>query len=312
MGFSDIGWGGVIGGGLGFPLLGGLAGGKKSGKFDPLNPLDPFGKKQSTTTGTTQVEPWGPQQPYLQGGFRRAEALSHIPLEYYGGPQVAGFTPEQTQAQELATGRALAGSPLLRGAQTKAGQISTGSMLGRTPDLQYIEDTLSGKYLTPESNPYLDYYTERAFEETLPQWDTTATEAGRFGSDVWALGKGRTMADIQSSIYGGAYETERDRQATMEQYATGLGEAAYQSEADRMMQAIGMAPQLAREDYFDMAQLASVGAEKQALKQAEIDAAKQKFEFEQMEPWQRVGNYMNIVTGDLGGTTTAESLKKGK
>lgn len=186
-------------------------------------------------------------------------------LKYFPEETVAGFTPEQIQGQELVTNRALSGSTL-----DKAGK-------------SYMEDVIGGKYVTPDSNPYLKYYVDKAYENVLPQLDTTAIQAGRYGSNAWGGQKSNAMADINSQIYGGAYNTERGYQ----------------------QQAAEMAPEMAQTDYLDYDRLLSVGAEKQALEQAKIDAAKEKWDFEQMAPWQKLAMYANLISGDQGGQTTA-------
>lgn len=221
-------------------------------------------------TSTTYTEPSTLQKPYLSFGFGEAKKLYSKPFTYFPGQTIAGFTPEQIKAQSLATQRALTGSP----------EITAGS--------QELRGILSGKYLTPQSNPYLPYYTQRAFEETLPQMDTSAVQAGRYGSGAWAEMKGRTMADITSNIYGGAYESERQRMMNALQYAPAYSEAAW----------------------GDIERLASVGAEKQEMEQALINEQITRHEFEQMEPWERLANYMNMISGDMGGVTT--SYQRGK
>ena len=147
---------------------------------------------------------------------------------------------------------------------------------------------MSGKYLDPESNPYLKHYVAKAFEQTLPQYDTTATQAGRYGSDAWANMKARAMSDITSEIYGGAYEAERNRQ----------------------LQAAGLLPQFGQLSLnegklmFDM--LAKAGDLQRDYEQALIDAEMKKWQFEQLEPWQRLGLLSSLVSGDLGGIVTAQ------
>jgi hypothetical protein len=200
----------------------------------------------------------------------RAKLLSEQPMSYYGGRTVAGFSPEQSMAQNLARMRATGGSSLIRGAQGQVGDI------------------IGGKYLTPDSNPWLKSYYEKAAETAMPQIDTAAVNAGRYGGGAWGQMRGRTAGELASGIYGKAYETERDRQ----------------------MQATNMAVPLAREDYYDIGKLAAVGEEKQGMEQALIDAGVKKHEFQQMEPWQRLGMYRNLVTGDWGGATVSSSSKK--
>lgn len=220
-------------------------------------------------TATTYTEPSRLQLPYLKMGLFEAQKLYGSPLTYYPGETIAGFTPEQQLAQQLATQRALAGSPLLGAGKSE------------------LQATITGQYLTPQSNPYLRHYTQRAFEETLPMIDTSAIQAGRYGSGAWGLMRGRTMADITSNIFGQAYEAERGRQ----------------------LQALQLAPAYAESEWADISRLAAVGEEKQAMEQARINEEIARHEFGQLEPWQRLANYMNLISGQLGGTTYA---KRGK
>lgn len=223
-----------------------------------------------TSSATTTVEPSLLQQPYLKFGLGESKRLYGTPLQYYPGQTIAGFTPEQLQAQSMGILRATQGSPLIAGGQSELASI------------------ISGKYVSPTSNPYLGFYTQKAFEEALPQLDTSAIQAGRYGSGAWGLAKGRTMADITSNIYGQAYQTERERQ----------------------LQALQLAPTYAEQDWADIARLAAIGEEKQAMEQANINEAIERFQFGQLEPWERLANYMNLISGNLGGTTTAYTRGK--
>lgn len=63
-------------------------------------------------TQTTQSEPWAGQQPYLRDIFRNAQSLYRQgPQEFWPGQTVAPFAPQQMQAMDLTTNRALSGSP---------------------------------------------------------------------------------------------------------------------------------------------------------------------------------------------------------
>ena len=222
-------------------------------------------------TQTTTSEPWAGQQPYLTDLFQRAQEQSQVPIQYYQGNQVAPLSPIQQQAMSFAQNRQ---------------SIFSNPLWGVTSGL--LSDTMSGKYLDPESNPYLKHYVAKAFEQTLPQYDTTATQAGRYGSDAWANMKARAMSDITSEIYGGAYEAERNRQ----------------------LQAAGLLPQFGQLSLnegklmFDM--LAKAGDLQRDYEQALIDAEMKKWQFEQLEPWQRLGLLSSLVSGDLGGIVTAQ------
>jgi hypothetical protein len=240
-------------------------------------------KGGGSSTTTTSVPEW--QQPYLTDIYQRALQQSYKPISYYSGNTVAGFTPEQQVAQGLTTSRALSGSPLLRAAQ------------------ETTQKTVQGDFLSPETNPWLEKTYEQSARDltnkftqaTLPNIRSSAMGAGAYGGSRHGVAEGMAyrglqeeLSDLATNIYGGAYESERNR----------------------MQNALSLAQPLAEADYADIARLSAVGEEKQAMEQALIDEMIKRYEFEQLEPWQRLGMYSNLVTGDVGGTTT--SMRSGK
>ena len=73
-----------------------------------------------------KADPWIGQQPYLRDIFANAENLFNqgYGQEYYPGQTVAGFAPQQQQAFDLTSQRALGGSPQ----QAAMGQYITGTL----------------------------------------------------------------------------------------------------------------------------------------------------------------------------------------
>lgn len=147
------------------------------------------GGTPSTTTTVQKSEPPAWQVPYLQKTMGQAEKWYDKGLNPAvwgsGGQQtIAGFTPEQTLAQEGTTARAMLGSPVLR-----AGSAN-------------LFDTLSGTYLNPETNPYAKNYANLMLEESgVGDADAAAIKAGRYGGDAWGLMRGKTLADIGTQLY---------------------------------------------------------------------------------------------------------------
>jgi len=234
--------------------------------------------KGGGSSGTTTTEPWAGQQPYLANVYNQAAGLTETPMRYYPGQTVAGFTPEQRAAQEATTTRAMAGNPLVGQAQGVMGQ------------------TLGGEFMKPESNPWLEETYNKAAggavrkfnEGTMPEIRRAAVGAGAYGGGRQGVAEGiagRGLAEelggMATQIYGQNYQTERERQNA----------------------AVMNAPTMAAADYADIGKLAAVGEEKQAMDQANIDAAAKAWEFYQTEPWNRLGMYSNLITGDVGGTT---------
>src|SRR3990170_2596956 len=134
-------------------------------------------KGEKPTQTKTAPQEW--QSPWIQETGRRAMEQSRTPMSYYGGQGVAGFTPEQIAAQGRTTARA-----------------SGGSDLSRAGNAEMLK-TIRGDYVNPATNPNLQGIYNMMAESTLPQVDTSAQQAGRYGSGAWGTMKGKTMADLE-------------------------------------------------------------------------------------------------------------------
>lgn len=239
--------------------------------------------KPQTTTQTTTSAPWAAQQPYLKELFSEAQGqyFGDTP-SYFPGPTVAPFSPESLQAQDAIFNRATMGSPV-----QAAGN-------------QTMLDTIQGKYLDVNTNPYLSGYIDTAtrpitqnFTNTvMPSVSSMFSSAGRYGSGAHtdAVGNAtdaylRNLGDVGSSI---AYQN-------------------YGNERNAMGLAAANAPAYAAADYNDPAQLASLGASKEAQQQALINADIQRHNFEQNLPAAKLAQYGNMVSGNYGGTMSGTS-----
>jgi hypothetical protein len=84
---------------------------------------------------------------------------------------------------------------------------------------QVAQDTMSGKYLTPESNPYLKQYGQFLSDQVGANVDSRFTSAGRYGSGAHTGELARNIGGTLSGLYGNAYSQERGFQ---NQTANGL------------------------------------------------------------------------------------------
>jgi len=211
------------------------------------------------------ADPWKPQAPYLEHGFREAERLyqrggpSDDP-----GPAVAAAAPETELANRLIARRVREGSPAVRAARGHLG------------------DTLSGRYLDAAGNPHLARVASRVAGDVRGAVDGRFARANRTASARHGEALGRGIGDAVAPLYGRAYESERDR----------------------MLRATMFAPELAAHDFREYAQLAAVGARRQAQRQAEIDARRARHAFNQLRPYDNLERYQRMVRGDFGRTTT--------
>jgi hypothetical protein len=149
------------------------------------------GKKGGSTTSTQSGAPWGDAQPYWRDLFGRANTLSYTP----------------TQSEALAKQRALDPNSLTRQAQ---GQLA---------------QTISGQYLSPDSNPYLKASVQDALglagSAFAKQYGGAAGQ--NLGNSGYQEALARGLGATATNAYGNAYAQERQNQLGSLQMAPSLG-----------------------------------------------------------------------------------------
>lgn len=163
------------------------------------------------------------------------------------------------------------GSPSLSQATRNAwGQIEARAgnnpLTGAAQDL--ATQTLGGGFLG--SNPYLDATFNKAAMATQGQLASQFAGAGR-NVDQSEGNRAQQLNDLATNIYGGNYQAERDRQ----------------------QQTLGMTPGLQASGYYDLGQLAGVGA-----------AQDQYNQYLQNLPGQNLDAYLGRVGGGYGSRQT--------
>lgn len=195
----------------------------------------------SSSGQTSSVGPPKWQLPYIQQGMQGAQNIYEG-----GGTPVVPFSNETEQALQGTAARAQQGNAGVTAAQNVNTQTINGGFLG--------------------SNPYLDQTFNRAALQTQNQLASQFAGAGR-NVDQSQGNRAQQLNDLATGIYGGAYDSERNRQ----------------------MQAIGNAPGLANQDYIDLGQLANVGAQREGLSREYAEA-----------PGLALDQYLGRVTGQVG------------
>ena len=148
-----------------------------------------------------------------------------------------------------------------------------------------LNQTVSGDFLS-SGNPYFSDMVRQIGNEITPMMDAKFSGSGRYGS--------------------GAHQ-----QALTSALTDAAGELAYKNYGDertRQMQGMTLAPTLANQDYYDIAKLGEVGSIGEEWAQKPITEAKSRWDFSQMEPWQRLSMLQNLIQGNYGGTTTGTSV----
>ena len=243
--------------------------------------MDSGGGDPQTVVSSQNSDPWSGQQEFLKTGFEQAKTdVLDRPLTYFPGSTVTPFSGQTEQALGMTENRALAGSPLVTGAQGEAGKVLAGDyLMGGNPAYQGMVD----RSVAPLTQQYQDV--------VRPGIMSAFTGAGRSGSNIARAGAENTAAN--------------DYMRQVGDIGSALSYANYNDERNRMGAMTQLAPELAQQDYFDIGQLANVGSQREAMSTAQLQDQINRFNFAQGEPTNRLGQYMGLVKGGYGGSSTS-------
>lgn len=225
------------------------------------------GSRTEYVTSARTNEPAAFVRPYLEYGAQEAKNLYQSALPSYYPGSTVVGFAPQ---QELA----------LRGIEQRA---LAGSPI-TTAAQQNAANVLGGSFLMG-GNPYLQQAISNATQPMVDAVQSQFSAAGRLGS-------GANM-DVLARNVG--------------QVAQNMAFANYGDERARQMQVLGMAPQLAAQDFADYNALAGVGDARRQLAQQEKQDEVNRFNFEQNVQADKLARYMALVGGGQFGSTGTES-----
>ena len=226
---------------------------------------------------TTTNQPLPYVQPYLQDYLARSQEVMNQPYTQgpgtYTGPNAALQQGWQTTAN-----RAMQGSPVMGAANTQ------------------LQNTINGGYLN--ANPYLDQNIANAQGDLTKAWNTVQQPA-------WD----KAMSASGSFGNSGVMEANANAQGQLQQNLGRIGSDmrgnAYTQERTNQMNALGMAPNFANQDYVDSNALLNVGQQQQTFDQAAQNQNNAYYQAAQQYPIDRLnimGNALGI--GGQGNTQT--------
>jgi hypothetical protein len=262
-----------------------------------------------TTVSTTEVEPWEAQRGYLERGFADARSLyGRGAPSYYSGPTVASFDPTETAAQRSTIGYVT--GPRAAAQQAAAENALIGSLGGQTGfSPTQTADLLAGNVRTGAGTPYTameDALTTGVIDNLtgniLPQireaqvryqpggGTRTDLEANRAITNAVQAGLIKPLAEM----YGGAYQQAQGMRMPAAQMGIQQRQFGQQAYPTIMSAPINM--------YNAMG---AVGEQRRAMSQRGIDQDMARYQYESNAAQNALRNYMAMVTGDYGSTTTA-------
>jgi len=280
-----------------------------------------------TTVQTSSTGPWGGyvgdpdfkgdkswgQQPYLMKGMEGAEDLLKGGLPaYYEGKTLAGFDPAQTAAQQATLGYAMGprAAGMQRGAEGALGRSMAG-YTGFTP--QQTSNLLAGNVDLGATSPFAS--TANALQQQV---------MGRLKGNILP---GLRQQQVQYQPGGSSRAALQQNKAITSAVQQGLTKPmadmysqAYQQAQGMRMPAAGMGiqqQQFGQQQYPTIMgaplgmykAMGDVGAARRGMSQSVIDRDMQRYNYEQMAPYNALNQYMNTISGNYGGTTTQTTPK---
>lgn len=277
------------------------------------------GSKQTTSTSSSEPPAW------LQGAMKdvlaKGNQVYNLPLQQYGGPTLAGFTPDQQAAFQSIRDANGSWDPFMNSASGMVG-AGTQDLWGQLPEFNQ-------QNLQTYQDPYQEDVINRAMEamrrsDAMQQEDLTgnAIMAGAFGGSgaldarnnlagEQSRARGQTIADL----YSKGYESAADK--FMNQQQAQLG-ALSQTQGNNL-QGAGIMGSLGSQNLQNIlaqggAQL-SGGTQQQGLVQEQLNIPYQQFLQQQAYPYEQLqyyANLMNSIVGGAGGTSTTTGTAPGQ
>lgn len=232
-----------------------------------------------TQTNTTALNP---QQTALYNqAFPYASQYASTPMQSYSGPTVAGFTPNQTQAQQGAL-TAAAGP-----GQQIAGQAAGAESALTNPNLL---DIAHNPTFTGAASGIQSMSNQNLLQNILPAIKSGATiDAGQYSG-------GGTRAGVAEGVAAGNAQTgvsNAVEQLAQQMYGQGLG---------AMATGVQNAPTAQGAQLFGPGVQAGVGGAEQGLTQEQMNAAMTNFYASQQMPFMQASNIMSLLGAMPGGT----------
>jgi hypothetical protein len=250
---------------------------------------------QNTTQNSTQnsTSTSGPNpfvQPFLQQG------VTDLSNYYNANPTAPGYYPGSTIAPASAATQAATGALFNRGAQGSVFMPAANNL---------VEDTLTGKYLDPTKNPYLQAALTAGYNTQNEQFNNVTAPAERAQFE----GSGRNLGGADMGTY---LQARKNLDQTQSNATAQAEEGAYNNERGLQNATLGMLPSFQNMDYQNIGAMQQAGANTDAANQAAINAAVARYNYGTTAQPNYISDFLaRIGAGYPGGQTTGTGTSSG-
>ena len=231
---------------------------------------------------TTQTpDPWSEEKDYLKAGFKQdADIYGRGAPDYYPGDTLAGFTPAQAAAQKGIAGYVT--GPRAAGQQAMAEGALTRGLSGEI-DLSKFNPMMGA--LGRQMKSQLEGTVLPGIRQSMVQYQPGGSSRGDLVQSQAIAAANQQMLNKAAEMYGGAYESAQDRAVNYGQLYPSMMAAPLS-----MYESLG-----------------DVGAQQRAMQQEAINRDMAKYDYTANRDASQLANYMSMISGDYGGTSTKTS-----
>jgi len=233
-----------------------------------------------TQVSTSTTKPWEEQIPYLTSGFEQAKGLYNQGAPgYYPNETLAGFDPAQTYAQQRTMG--YASGPRAAAQQAGAEQSLLQGLSGQIDPNAYnpMVNALTSNVLSGLQNQVLPGLRQKQVMYQPGGSSKGNQEYEKAVANRVTSGMTKPIADMYTNAYNQAQQ--------------------------RAVQSGQLYPSIMNAPLNMYGAMGQVGADRRAMTQSTIDRDMARYEYDANAPQNALRNYMAMVTGDYGSTTTA-------
>lgn len=213
------------------------------------------------------------------------ETQKGLGYQTYGGPRIAGFSPDEQAAMQGIAGLVGAGQQYFNPAAALT--------LGQT---QRFDPATAAQYMSPYQQAVVDVEKREAVRQSqvpMQQIRQQAAGAGGYGGSRQAILEAEAQRNLQGRL--GDIQTRGSQAA----YETGLRSFEAQKERERAaasgLSALGqVAP---RQALTELTALSGIGEAQRGMTQAGLDIAYQEAEAQKQFPYQALGQYQSTLYG---------------
>jgi len=297
------------------------------------------GSSGGSSTTVQKADPWSGVQPYLTQGYQQLAdvygtgtynskgkltdwTLGSGP-QYYPGQTVATPNALETTGQNMMLGNndyanylsGLAGSGL-QSALNASGQTQ-GGLAGAYQGMQGLlaaGDPANNPYFQSALNAAIQPITQNFQESVLPSIRSGSIANGGLGGSRQGIAEGiasrgylDTIANMAATMGNSAYNSGLSALNS----AANIGSGLYGTGLDSAARASALAPSLMQSSYLPGQMTQQIGQQLTANDQANIDAAMNKWNYEQNLPYSMMSDYLSMLNGAQGGTTQSSMSQGG-